>query len=209
MNQYKIGIIGNGSVGTRLAALMREAGHDVVVGQRTASEAEPGYEDAARHGQIVVLAIPFVATADVLAPLRSTLGGKIVIDATNPLAADWSPMRLGEDNSGGEETQRRLPDAHVVKAFNTIFADAMYTRPDTSRAAQTAGFLCGDNAEARATVADMIASIGFAPIDTGPLRCARYLEAMAHLNIQIAVGMKGGTGAVFGYHTPARPEANP
>lgn len=200
----KIGILGSGSVGQRLASLFRAAGHDVLLGAREASDAagpapRGSFAQVAAHGDVVIVAIPYLACEQVLPPLGAALAGKVVVDATNPLNADWSPLLLGEESSAGEQLARLLPDARIVKAFNTVFADSMVPDRLDRGGKQATAFVCGDHPDANRTIADLARQVGFAPVDAGPLRCARYLEAMAHLNIQIAVGMKGGTNAVFLY----------
>lgn len=202
----KIGIIGGGNVASRLAALMADAGHDVAAGLRDTSRwprnskaPAQSMEAAAAHGDIIVLAIPYSACAGVLPELAAALAGKIIVDATNPLNADWSPLLLGQENSAGEEIKRLLPQSRVVKAFNTVFADIM-TPDGLKRAARNAAaFICGDDDKANKDVARLATSLGFAPVITGSLRNARYLEGMAHLNIAIAVGQQGGTDAAFLY----------
>jgi hypothetical protein len=120
-----------------------------------------------------------------------------------PLFAQWSPLLLGQDNSAGEEIQRLLPGARVVKAFNTVFADVM-TSDRLSRDGQRATtFIAGDDERADDEAAALARSVGFAAVKVGPLSASRYLEAMAHLNIGIAVGQKGGTNAAFLYHQAA------
>jgi 8-hydroxy-5-deazaflavin:NADPH oxidoreductase len=202
----KIGIIGHGNVGKKLAALFSNTGHDVFVGKRNPEGAQnaSGYrigsiEQATAHGDTVLLAIPFVACEAVLSPLASAFSGKIVIDATNPLKEDWSPLSMGEQNSAGESIARLLPSAHVVKAFNSVFADVM-TGPLIGRApTPITAFLAGDDFTSVDRVTELVRSIGMSPIKTGPLMNARYLEGMAHLNIAIAVGQQGGTGVAFVY----------
>lgn len=202
----KIGIIGGGKVGTALARLAATAGHDVRIGvQRdTASDdttaVQVSVEEAAGFGEIVVLAIPFAACAQALPPLAGALTGRIVVDATNPVAADWSPLRLGEGNSAALEIARLLPDARVVKAFNTVFADIMTpARLLRDGNAKTTAFIASDDDEAAIRVAELAASMGFAPQRAGALGNAALLEAMAHLNIAIALA-GGGTDAAFVYH---------
>jgi 8-hydroxy-5-deazaflavin:NADPH oxidoreductase len=206
MQIMKIGIVGAGNVATKLAALMAHAGHEVTVGARDASKVKTktpyrvtSINRAISHGEIVILAIPYSACLDVLGPLVSELIGKIVIDATNPLKPDWSPLLLGEQNSAGEEIARLLPKSQVVKAFNTVFADIMQMDLFKRKSMSATAFICGDNAEAAKKVAQLARDIGLAPVLTGPLQNARYLEAMAHLNIAIAVGQGGGTNAAFLY----------
>jgi 8-hydroxy-5-deazaflavin:NADPH oxidoreductase len=197
-----IGIIGSGSVGSALQKLFRAAGHGVVVGSRSpvAERGTVSVLEAAGQGDIIVLALPFSAAQDVLSPIAPTLRGKIVIDPTNPLNPDWSPRLLGQENSAGEEIERLLPGARVVKAFNTVFADVM-TKDRLLRNGQRATTFIASNEEDAANVVVALAqSSGFAPIKLGSLSASRYLEAVAHLNIGIAVGQKGGTKAAFIYH---------
>jgi 8-hydroxy-5-deazaflavin:NADPH oxidoreductase len=201
----KIAILGFGHVGKQFAHLFSKVGHEVVVGVRSASNQELPYpsapfKEAAEKADAVAIAIPFTACADVLPDLSEVTKGKIVIDSTNPLNADWSPKLLGQENSASEEISRLLPEAYVIKAFNTIFADAM-NEPVRDGQAITA-FIAGDNDEAKQKVIALASDIGYAPVDTGSLYTARYLESMAHLNIQIAVGQGGGTNVAFIYLQP-------
>ncbi|MBD2464371.1 NADPH-dependent F420 reductase [Oscillatoria sp. FACHB-1407] len=198
----KIAVLGFGNVGQKLANLFHRAGHDIVIGLRSGSSQELPYpsasfKEAVSGADVVAIAIPFTAAIEVLPELADVTTGKIIIDSTNPLNADWSPKLLGQENSAAEEISRLLPDADVVKAFNTIFADVM-DKPAIDGQAITA-FIAGDNPEAKDKVIALARAIGYAPVDTGSLYTARYLESMAHLNIQIAVGQGGGTNAAFVY----------
>lgn len=203
----KIAFLGGGNFGGNLADLLAAAGHDVVVGLRDVTHARSGanyrvtsLEEAAAHGDVVVIAILYQACADTLPPLATQLSGKIVVDATNALQDDWSPLPLGAFASAAETLRHLLPASRLVKAFNTVFADIM-TRERLDRGGQpVTAFIAGDDAQANAVVAGIAASAGFAPVVTGPLSNARYLEAIAHLNIQIAVRRGGGTDAGFVYH---------
>ena len=198
----KIAILGFGNVGRQLVKLFSQAGYDVIVGLRSTSN-EPAtyysttFEEAASLANVIVLAIPFLACADVLPAIAHSIDSKIVIDLTNPINPDWSPLLLGEENSAAEEISRLLPKANVVKAFNTIFADAMDS--PMRRELAIAAFVAGDSHDAKQTVMTAIAKIGYNPIDAGPLWIARYLESMAHLNIQLAIGQEQGTDAAFAY----------
>ncbi len=201
----KIGILGGGNVGGALANLAHAAGHDVRIGQRVAGPLASGWdavalEDAAAHGDIVIIALPYVACAEALPPLAQRLSGKIVVDATNPLNADWSPLLLGQENSAAEEIARLLPASHIVKTFNTVFADVMTPERllrDSGR--RITAFVAADDVDAGNAVAELAQSLGFAPLRVGSLANARYAEAIAHLNIAIAVGGGGGTNAGFLY----------
>lgn len=204
MSEYRrIGLIGGGQVAQRLGGLFAAAGYDVLAGvQRPTGPIGAGVRaapiaEAAAHGELVVLAVPFSAVHEVLPPLRAVLAGKIVVDVTNPLAADWSPLDLGPATSAGEQIARLVPDAHVVKSFNTVFADVMTPARLERAGRRVTAFIAGDDGHACEAVARVAQASGFAPVVTGPLRNARYLEALAHLNIAIAVGQGGGTDAAF------------
>lgn len=209
-----IAILGTGAVGTRLGGLLSAAGHPVVFGGRNPSDrgrlpanAELlGFRAAVARAALVIVAVPWAgqsgrAALDVV-EAAGPWTGKILVDATNPLRDDWSPLSLGPENSAGEAMARALPEARVVKAFNTIFADMM--EPERLRALPVAPalLLCGDDPSARARVAALGRDIGLDPVDLGPLVGARYLEAMAHANIQLAVAMQGGTHAAYAYVRP-------
>jgi 8-hydroxy-5-deazaflavin:NADPH oxidoreductase len=198
----KIAILGFGNVGKQFANLFNQAGHEVIIGVRSTPNQELPYPSAtfkaaAEVADVIAIAIPFTACTDVLPELAEVTKGKIVIDSTNPLNADWSPKLLGQENSASEEISRFLPEAYTIKAFNTIFADVM-NEPVRDGQAITA-FIAGDNNEAKQKVIALANDMGYVPVDTGPLYTARYLESMAHLNIQIAIGQGGGTNAAFVY----------
>lgn len=202
----KISFLGGGHFGGNLAQRLAQSGHDVVVGLRDASRLRAGasyrtaaFESAAIHGEVVIIAIPYQACATTLPALSALLDGKIVVDATNPLHDDWSPLLLGQQNSAAEELSRLLPRVRLVKAFNTIFADIIERAPVDAAPCPLTAFIAGDDAAANEIVAAVARSAGFAPLLTGALSHARYLEAMAHLNIQVAVVHGGGTNAGFVY----------
>jgi hypothetical protein len=202
----KIGFIGGGSVGGSLANLLQAGGHDVVVGLRDTGQkrADATYRvaspaEAVDTAEVIFVALPYDALVQALPPLADALANKIVVDVSNPVNADWSPNLLGEENSAGEETQRLLPRSKVVKAFNTIFADVMNPERQDRGGRRITAFVASDDREAAETVAKLAGDAGFIPVVAGPLRLARQLEAMAHLNIAIAVGQSGGTNAAFVY----------
>lgn len=198
----KIAILGFGNVGQKFAELFSKAGYEVIVGLRT-MPVEPipypyaSLKEAVEGADMIALAIPFAACPDVLPAIAKAVQEKIVIDSTNPINPDWSPKLLGQENSAGEEVSRLLPNAFVVKAFNTIFADVM-DRP-TKNGTKITAFVAGNDDKAKRMVTTLAKDVGYAAVDTGPLYTARYLENMAHLNIQLAVGQSVGTDAAFIY----------
>ena len=196
----KIGILGAGSVGASLAELAKNAGHDVRIAERNPRAPRVDFLEAASFGEIVIIAIPYKAVDSVLPALQVALADKIVIDATNPLNDDWSPLIVGAESSAGEEIAKTLPNSILVKAFNTVFADTMNAEGLERNGDKVTGFVATDSLDAWESVASLQTSMGFNPVYTGGLQNARYLEAMAHLNISIAVGQGGGTKAAFIYN---------
>lgn len=203
-----IGILGYGSVGKKLALLFKKSDHNITIGLRNPENEANGtlgfevlnFSETAAKADVLVLAIPYIAALDALKPLSQALAGKIVIDSTNPLKADWSPLLLGQENSAGEEIQRALPHSLVVKAFNTIFADVMQKEVHKRGSQAITAFVAGNDATAKGKILALAKDCGFAPLDVGDITSARYLEAMAHLNIHIAVALQNGTNAAFLYH---------
>jgi len=196
----KISIFGTGSVGSKLKTLFVEAGQEVVSCSREVSDGVVSFKEGAEFAEMVVLAVPYAVLADLLPTLAKELANKIVIDATNPLNDDWSPLLLGQETSAAEEVAKLLPQSQVLKAFNTIFADVMGKEFHNRDGQKITAFIAGDTLVAKEKVSEIIVNMGLAPLDVGALAAARYLEAMAHLNIQIAVGQGGTTNAVFIYN---------
>lgn len=191
----KIAIVGKGNVGSTLGRRWTEAGHAVVFGVRSPQFAdEISVADAVRDSDIVVLAVPASAlTADLFAPLR--LDGKVLVDCTNPIAADFSGVEWDENRSGGQKVARLAPTARVVKAFNTVGYNVMADPRFGGRAATL--LIAGDDVEAKSQVARLASDIGFAPDDAGPLSQSRYLEAFAWLWISMALKQGQGREIVF------------
>ena len=183
----KIAIIGKGNVGTALANGLESAGHEIKFGHKDPSEP---VVDAAKWGEVVILAVPFSAVKDVAKQIAPTVDGKVVVDVTNVLGSNWE-LAIGFTTSGAEELQKLLPKAHVVKAFNTVFAGNMNTGKLST--GQLSAFIAGDNADAKEIVMKLAKDIGFEPVDTGPLNSARYLEPMAVLLIGLGYGQKMGS----------------
>ncbi len=200
----RIGIIGNGNVGARLGTLFDRAGHDIIMGVRDDSPARAGRSvpvAEAAAAEVVILAVPYAALGGLLdEQIRDALAGRVVVDATNPVQPDWSPVELEQGESASTEIARLVPGATVVKAFNTVFADSMTPDGLDRDGQRVTTFLAGDDRAAVDTVAALAQASGFDPVVTGDLSTAWLLEAVAHLNIAIALGQQGGTGAAFIYH---------
>lgn len=189
----KIAVIGAGAVGRAVARAVAAAGNSVVVAAtnddhareiaaQVGGSAASSNEEAAREADLIVLAVPFQAIDQVAEEIANAVRGKIVLDVTNPLKPDYSGLAV-TDRSGAEQVQDKLPQAAVVKAFNTVFA-ANQAEPVVD-GVQLDGFIAGDDASAKSTVADLLTSIGYRPIDVGGLPSALALEHMAFLNINL------------------------
>lgn len=204
-----IAFIGGGPIAKSLAALAQAAGHKTVLGVRTPSKLDgsefdhASFEEALRGADVAVIAIPYFVVDEVLPGLAPSLAGKIVVDASNPVAKDWSPILTGEESSGGEHIASLLPQSRVVKAFNSIFADVLRTDRLDREGHKVTQFVASDDQEAKTIVIDLGKQFGLAPVNAGPLKSARYLEGMAHLNIELAAGQGGGTNAAFVYNRVA------
>lgn len=114
----RIGIIGKGNVGTALATGLSRAGHEIRFGHRDPKEP---VAEAAKWGEVIILAVPHSAAADVAKSVGSAVDGKTVIDVSNAVTGNME-LAIGFTTSAAEEIQKMLPKAHVVKAFNTVFA---------------------------------------------------------------------------------------
>ncbi len=190
----KLAIIGAGNVGKGLAAAAVKAGHHVSVSSRNpehyteaakATGARPvAIHDALGDADAVVLAIPASAVEDLAGEIEPAVRGKIVVDPTNRVNPG-DPGAVLDGSSVAERIQARLPDAKVVKALNTLFA-GVYANPKASGQALD-GYVAGDDDAARASVLELVDSLGFRPIDAGPLAMGRVLEGMALLNITLQI----------------------
>lgn len=187
----KIGIIGKGNVGSALCNGLSRAGHDTRFGHR--DPAEP-VADAAKWGEVIILAVPYGNADDAIEHIKPYADGKTVIDVMNAVGANME-LAISCTTSTAEETQKKLPRAHVVKAFNTVFAPNQITARVGEE--QLTAFIAGDDLKAKQMVAQLTRDIGFDPVDCGPLRIARYLEAMGNMLMNLAFTY--GMGNKIGY----------
>jgi len=197
----RIAVIGAGRVGSTLGRRWEEAGHDVGYGVRDPSEARHAElgavalpADAVFGADVVLVALPWDATEAVVSVLD--VGNAVVIDATNPLAANARELAAHPELSGAELVARWIGSARVVKACNTTgsgnMADTAYpgdTRPLMPVAA--------DDAEAKAVVLGLVDQLGFDGLDAGPLAAARDLEHLAALWIRLAYPLGQGPDIAF------------
>ncbi|KTT50305.1 hypothetical protein SB11R_08000 [Pseudomonas oryzihabitans] len=181
-------ILGQGNMGTPLAKLAVAAGHSVVT--LTSSDSP---EQALQTADLVILAMQYQQALDFAATpgISATLTGKVVVDITNPLAPDFMSLTVGHTTSAAEEIAKRLPNAKIVKAFNTVFASilALHAAGDITTIPV---FVAGDDATAKATTGELARSFGFTVINAGALSNARYLEPMTEMMIHLGYGLGHG-----------------
>jgi hypothetical protein len=201
-----IAIIGAGNVGQALARAFTTKGETVFFGvpdpekyraavERISSRIKIGsVSEAVAAGDMVILAVPYAA-AESVAKSIPDWQGKILADATNPLAPGLSGLALGTTTSGAEQIARAANGARVVKAFNTTGAENMAD----SRYPDGSVFMpiCGDDAVARNQVKALATLIGFDAVDMGELKAARYLEPFAMTWIHLAIKMGYGRNFAF------------
>lgn len=189
----RIAVIGAGTVGSALAKAFLAAGHAVVlsarhpdhaakVAEQVGAEAAPGNREAATGADLIVLAVPSIAVAGIAADIDDVVDGMVVIDSTNPFAPDLSGL-VEAQWSVAEEIRVLLPRAVLVKAFNTVLGQRL--ADPVVDGIPLDGFYAGDDDAAKATVAELLAAIGFRPLDAGPLAMSRTLEHMGLLNVSM------------------------
>ncbi len=202
----KLAVIGAGNVGGTLGtAWAQKAGHEIFFGvtnpnsdktqallRTLGGKARAGTaKDAAAFGEMIVLTTPWTA-AEAAIRAMGDLAGRVILDATNPLAMgpDGMGLEIGHSISGSEKVQGWARGASVFKTLNTTgfgnMANPVYG------GVKSVMFVAGDDTASKPKVVDLVASLGFDVIDAGPLRNARLLEAHAMLWIELA--LKRGQG---------------
>ena len=205
--RIRVGVLGSGEVGRRLATGFAGRGHTVMIGTRDPDKPElrewlagdgagiqaGTFADTAAHGELLVLAVLGDAAQEVIADAGpENFSGKVVIDTMNPLdfSAGFPPkLSIAGEDSLGERVQRTLPDARVVKAFNTI-GNPYFVDPSFSDGLPTM-LIAGDDEIAKRTVADVLADFGWPdPVDIGGIEGSRELEAICIAWVKIG-GARG------------------
>lgn len=206
----RIAFIGTGNVGAPLADRLQKLGHQVFIAARN-PESKSVLEafkrnselivksliEAVQEAEIVFLATPFNAIETALAPVKSLLDGKILVDCTNPVGANLS-HGLQSQISGSETVQEFVPNAHVVKAFTIYgfenFEDSTYAGYGDLKPAM---LIAGNNQTTKEMVSSLCSQLGWEPVDTGKLSMSLHLEHMTLLWIQMARVQGKGSGFVW------------
>jgi predicted dinucleotide-binding enzyme len=189
----KIAVIGTGMVGKALAKGFKGAGHEVRIGSRSGKShadfsqetgiAEGAFADVASFGDVVVLAVKGGVVEGVAKELESVLAGKTVIDTTNPVGGPPEngvvPYFTGPNDSLIQRVQKAAPRAKVVKAFNSV-GSALMVKP-ALKGGTPSMFLCGDDAGAKETVANLARELGWNPEDCGPAAMGPAVEGLCQI----------------------------
>ncbi|WP_349898404.1 NADPH-dependent F420 reductase [Parafrigoribacterium soli] len=190
-----ITIIGAGNMGGAIAKLAAAGGTDVQLLARDAAKASSatglsaGTIGDAITGDIVVLALPHPAVAEVIGSYGDQLDGKVLVDITNPVDfATFDSLVVPADSSNSHQIAELAPKASVVKAFNTNFAATLHAGSVGSE--KTAVLIAGDDADGKAALAKIVTDAGLKAVDAGSLKRARELEALGFLQMTLAASEK-------------------
>lgn len=201
----EVGILGSGLMGGKLGTIFARAGHDVVFSYarsndkltRLAREAQGNARagtpaEATKDADALLLAVHWSRFDDVLKQ-AGDLSDKVIVTCSLPMDAGNTKLVIGRDNSGAEELAKKVPQAHVVCAFNTVPSEVLLEVFETKRRSTRPGLVyCGDHQRAKDVAATLVYDAGFDPVDCGPLRIARYTEPFALLVAQLAYEGEGG-----------------
>jgi predicted dinucleotide-binding enzyme len=193
MSTMKIGILGSGNVGQSLAKGLKGLGHDVVIGSSAGNKlaafsAETGvvekkFADAVTGADVVIVALKGQGAEEIVRGLAGSLAGKVVLDATNPIAGEAKggivPYFTGPNDSLLQRLQKAAPGAKFVKCFNSVAAHLM-VKPHF-KSGTPAMFICGDDADAKATTTKLLAELGWAAEDVGGSEAGNAVEALCQL----------------------------
>ncbi|HXO20993.1 MAG TPA: NAD(P)-binding domain-containing protein [Thermoanaerobaculia bacterium] len=201
----RVGILGSGLMGGKLGTILARAGHEVVFSyarrpaklQRLAREAGGNARagtpsEAVQRADALLLAVHWSRMDDVLAQ-AGDLSGKVIVSCSLPMNAHDTELVVAHTTSGAEELAKRVPEAQVVCAFNTVPSEVLFSVFEARRKATRPSLVyCGDDPGSKGIAAELIRDVGFDPVDAGPLRIARYTEPFALLVAQLAYEGKGG-----------------
>jgi 8-hydroxy-5-deazaflavin:NADPH oxidoreductase len=191
----KVAIIGSGNVGKALATSAIRGGNEVMLtassadtasaaALATGARAAPSNAQAVGWADVVILAIPAASASAIVSELDAALEGKTVVDVTNRVNPS-DPGSMLDGDSLTEQIQVLVPRANFVKAFNTNFATVM-ANPTVDGLVADA-LIAGDDAGAKDSVVELARSMGFRPLDVGPVAMARVLEGMALVNVTLQI----------------------
>jgi predicted dinucleotide-binding enzyme len=192
-------------MGGKLGTIFVRAGHDVVfsyarsdaklkrLAREAGKKARAGTpREAAHEAAALLLAVHWSRINDVLKQ-AGDLSGKVIVSCSLPMNADDTALVIAHTSSGSEELAKKIPNAAIVSAFNTVPSEVLFDVYESRRRTKRPSLVyCGDDPAAKKLVSELIRDAGFDPVDAGPLRIARYTEPFALLVAQLAYEGKGG-----------------
>jgi predicted dinucleotide-binding enzyme len=192
-------------MGGKLGTIFARAGHEVVFSyarhkeklERLARDAGGNAragtpKEAAHEADALLLAVHWSRTDEVLKQ-AGDLSGKVIVTCSLPMNADDTGLVLGHTTSGAEELAKKVPEARVVGAFNTVPSEVLFgVFAVRHKAGRPSLVYCGDDESGKVVAAKLIRDAGFDPVDAGPLKIARYTEPFALLVAQLAYEGDGG-----------------
>jgi len=201
----RVGILGSGLMGGKLGTIFARAGHEVVFSyarnneklNQLARRAGPclGFgvpREAAQGADALLLAVHWLRIDDVLKQ-AGDLSGKVIVTCSLPMDAGNTKLIVANTSSGAEELAKKVPQASVVCAFNTVPSEVLFGVYEARRKTTRPSLVyCGDDERGKNVAAELIRDAGFDPIDAGPLKIARYTEPFALLVAQLAYEGEGG-----------------
>jgi len=213
----RVGILGSGLMGGKLGTLFARGGHEVVFSYardpkkldtlardagRKARSGTPA--DAARDADAVLVAVHWSRIDDLLRQ-AGDLSGKVVISCSLPMNAADTQLTIAHTSSGAEELARRLRSVHFVSAFSTVPSELFFSVFETRNTMPKPSLIyCGDDDQAKQVAAQLIADLGFDPVDAGPLRIARFTEPFALLVAELAYNGDEGPELAYRFERRAR-----
>ena len=206
----KIGILGSGLMGGKLGTIFARAGHEVVFSysrsdaklNKLAREAKGKSRagtprEAAQDADGLLLAVHWSRVNHVLKQ-AGDLSGKVIITCSLPMNLDDTELVISGTSSGAEALAKKLPAARIVSAFNTVPSEVLFNVFAARRKKTRPSLIyCGDDSKAKKIAARLVHDVGFDPVDSGPLRIARYTEPFALLVAQLAYEGKWGPEVAY------------
>lgn len=186
----RVAIIGRGNVGSALEKGLERGEQEV----QTVGKEPDRVAELAEWGEIIVLAVPFPERENALEEMGEAIEGKTIVDVSNAVTPE-NEFASSSEQSGAEELQAMAPEARVVKAFNTVFAEQMAS--GNLHGDPLTVFAAGDDEQARQHAISLAEAIGFETVDAGPLKNARWLEALGYFNMQLAFDQEMGLDIGF------------
>lgn len=208
----KVTIVGAGNMGRGIGSRVVAGGHDLEIVDHDQEDAKKLAEElggsataleagAPFGGDVVVFAVYYPIIKDAVREYGDRLGGKVVVDITNPVDTEtWDDLATPPGISSAEEVAELVPEgASVVKAFNTTFAPTLAEGEVDGE--QLDVLIAGDDQAAKDEVAQLVSDGGLRPIDVGPLKRAQQLEQLGFLHIAVQEPLQLGFGSTVKLHS--------